>query len=173
MTALAEILQALGIKGNEILVQVIGFVILFIALRKFLWKPILDITKSREDEVRSIYDAAEKAKKEMEDLKADFQSRITNIDEEAQKRLADAVKKGQEMGEEIVQSARKQASLEQEKAMNAIREETIKARVELRDFAVGLAFDISSRLLKTQIDKKANEALVQQFLADIDAMEKN
>ncbi|MEW6200520.1 MAG: F0F1 ATP synthase subunit B [bacterium] len=161
----------LEIHDKQIIIQIIGFIILFVVLRKFLWKPILSLMEQREKEVKGIYDTAEEIRKKQEDLKADYESRIARIDEEGQKRLAAAMKKGQEMGAEIIEESRKEAAKEREKAMNTIREEVKKARVELRDFTVRMAYEMAEKVLHREVTRSAHDDLVNKFVDEIGQME--
>lgn len=165
-----EILQSLGIKPVQVLIQIVGFLILFFALKKFLWKPILDLMASREKEVSDMLARGEEARRKSERLEAEYKTRLAQIDEEAQKHRNEELRKGHEMAEEIVKEARHQAELEKQKALNAIREETAKARMELRDFAVGLSVDIAQKVLQAKIDRAEHEKLAKKFLSEMDSM---
>lgn len=165
-----EVFVALGIRPMQILIQIAGFLLVFGLLSKLLWKPVLDIMDAREKEVKDTYAEADKAKAESEKLAADYKSHLSKIEEEAQQKLAEAVKKGTEMGEEIVADARKEAEQEKEKALNAIKDEARKARIELRDFSVGLSMDIAEKVLEEQVDKEKHEALVKKFLSEMESM---
>jgi F-type H+-transporting ATPase subunit b len=166
-----EILEALGIRPTQLAVQIVGFLILFLGLAKFLWKPILGMMEQREQEVRDIYGNAEKAESEAEELKAKYETKVVNIEEEAQAKIADAVHRGNTMAEEIVSGARKEAEMEKQKAMNAIREEASQARRSLRDYVVGLSFDLAGKVLESEVSKDSHENLVKTFLNDLENME--
>ena len=47
------------------------FVVFFLLMRKFAWKPILGAVKGREDSINNALLAAENAKKDMLNLKSD------------------------------------------------------------------------------------------------------
>ena len=51
--------------------QVLIFVGLLLLLKKFAWKPILDAVNEREEGIKNALESAEKAKKEMQNLKSD------------------------------------------------------------------------------------------------------
>ena len=51
--------------------QVLIFVGLILLLKKFAWKPILDAVNDREEGIKDALLAAENAKKDMQNLKAD------------------------------------------------------------------------------------------------------
>jgi F-type H+-transporting ATPase subunit b len=165
-----QVLELLGVKPMQLVVQIIGFLTLFLCLAKFLWKPILGLIQAREKEVADMLGRADEARLKSEELEAEYKTRMSKIDEEAQKHMAEELKKGHEMAEQIVMDARKQADFEKQKALNAIQEEARKARMELRDYAVGLSMDIADKVLHEKIDRKAHESLVKRFLSDLDPL---
>ena len=57
----------------------ITFLILLLILRKFAWKPILDSVSQREEGIKNALDAAEEAKKEMQNLQANNEQLLKNI----------------------------------------------------------------------------------------------
>lgn len=165
-----EILNSLGVRPTQLAIQMVGFIILFLGLRKFLWAPLLALFAQREKEIGDTYAAAEKAKQDAEDMKAEYKAHISKIEEEAAASLAEAVKKGNKLAEEIIAHARKEAEREKEKAANEIAEEAARARATLRDYTVGLSFDIAQRILEKEISKLSHEDLVKNFIKELDAL---
>lgn len=165
-----EVLELLGVKPVQLIVQILGFLVLFVCLAKFLWKPILALIEAREKEVSDTLAKADEVRRKNEELEAEYKTRMAKIDEEAHLHMAEELKKGHEMAEQIVKDARKQAEFEKQKALNAIQEEARKARIELRDYAVGLSMDIADKVLHEKIDRKAHEGLVKRFLSELDPL---
>jgi len=165
-----EIFEALGVKPTQIAIQIVGFLLLFFVLRKFLWNPILNLMESREKEVEDMLGKAEEAKKMGERLEADYKDRISQIDDEARKYRDEELKRGREMAEQIIKEARDEAEVEKQKALNAIREESRRARMELRDYSVGLSIDIASKVLEEKIDRASHEQLARKFLDKLDSL---
>jgi len=165
-----EIFEALGVKPTQIAIQLVGFLLLFFVLRKFLWNPILNLMESREKEVEDMLGKAEEAKKTGERLEADYKDRISQIDDEARKYRDEELKRGREMAEQIIKEARDEAEVEKQKALNAIREESRRARMELRDYSVGLSIDIATKVLEEKIDRASHEQLARKFLDKLDSL---
>jgi F-type H+-transporting ATPase subunit b len=165
-----QVLETLGIRPAQIIVQILGFLILFLALAKFMWKPLLGLMAAREKEVADALGQADDLKRKNEELDAEYRARMSKIDEEAQKRLAEELHRAHEMGNRLVQDYRKQAEFEKEKAMNAIKEESRKARIDLRDYAVNLSMDIADKVLREKIDRASHENLVRKFLSELDPL---
>jgi F-type H+-transporting ATPase subunit b len=163
-----EVLTQLGIKPTVLMIQLVGFLLLFFVLAKFLWKPVLGLIEAREKEVEDMMSKADEARRKVELLEAEYKTRLAQIDEEAQRYRAEEIHKGHELAESIVREAREGADLEKQKALNAITEEARRARKELRDLSVSLSMEIATKVLMRNIDQKSNEDLAKTFLDELD-----
>ena len=144
------------------------FVVFFMLLRKFAWKPILTAVKGREDSINKALLAAENAKKEMMALKADNQKlldearaeRDTMIKEATaikDKMIADAKEEAQVQGAKMIEQAK--ATIESEK--NA-------AMAEIKTQVSSLSLEIAEKLLKEELtNKEAQTKLVEKLLGDV------
>ena len=143
------------------------FVVFFLLMRKFAWKPILGAVKGREDSINNALLAAENAKKDMQNLKADNEKLLAEARAERdlmmkeareikEKMIADAKSEAQAQGEKMIESAK--ASIENEK--NA-------AMAELKNQVSSLSLEIAETLLKGELsNKEAQTKLVEKMLGD-------
>ncbi len=165
-----EILQTLGVKPLQIVIQMLGFVIFVWLLKKYLWQPIIGLLEQRQKDVGEMFQSAEAAKRKSETVEAELKERIAKIDEEAQARIAESVKKANEMAERIVTEARKEAEYEKVKALNAINEEARKVKSDLRDFTVSLSMQIAEKVIGESVDAKKHEDLARNFLVEFETL---
>ena len=147
--------------------QAIILVILIVLLDKFAWKPILAALAAREEGISNALLAAENAKKDMQNLKADNEkllaearaerdAMIKEAREIKEKMIADAKSEAQAQGEKMIESAK--ASIESEK--NA-------AMAELKNQVSSLSLEIAETLLKGELsNKEAQTKLVEKMLGD-------
>ena len=147
--------------------QAIILVILIVLLAKFAWKPILAALAAREEGISNALLAAENAKKEMQNLKADNEKLLADARAERdamikeareikEKMIADAKSEAQAQGEKMIESAK--ASIESEK--NA-------AMAELKNQVSTLSLEIAETLLKEELsNKEAQTKLVEKMLGD-------
>lgn len=143
------------------------FVVFFLLMRKFAWKPILGAVKGREDSINNALLAAENAKKDMQNLKADNEKLLAEARAERdlmmkeareikEKMIADAKSEAQVQGAAMIESAK--ASIESEK--NA-------AMAELKNQVSSLSLEIAETLLKEELsNKEAQTKLVEKMLGD-------
>jgi len=147
--------------------QVLIFVGLILLLKKFAWKPILDAVNDREEGIKNALLAAENAKKDMQNLKADNEKLLAEARAERdlmlkeareikEKMIADAKSEAQTQGEKMIDQAK--ASIESEK--NA-------AMAELKNQVSSLSLEIAEKLLKDELsNKEAQTKLVEKMLGD-------
>ena len=147
--------------------QAIILVILIVLLAKFAWKPILTALAAREEGISNALLAAENAKKDMQNLKADNEKLLAEARAERdvmikeareikEKMIADAKSEAQAQGEKMIESAK--ASIESEK--NA-------AMAELKNQVSSLSLEIAETLLKGELsNKEAQTKLVEKMLGD-------
>lgn len=147
--------------------QAIILVILIVLLAKFAWKPILAALAAREEGISNALLAAENAKKDMQNLKADNEkllaearaerdAMIKEAREIKEKMIADAKSEAQAQGEKMIEAAK--ASIESEK--NA-------AMAELKNQVSSLSLEIAETLLKGELsNKEAQTKLVEKMLGD-------
>ena len=147
--------------------QAIILVILIVLLAKFAWKPILAALAAREEGISNALLAAENAKKDMQNLKADNEKLLAEARAERdlmikeareikEKMIADAKSEAQAQGEKMIEAAK--ASIESEK--NA-------AMAELKNQVSSLSLEIAETLLKEELsNKEAQTKLVEKMLGD-------
>ncbi len=143
------------------------FVGLVFLLKKFAWKPILDAVNEREEGIKNALLAAENAKKDMQNLKADNEKLLAEARAERdlmikeareikEKMIADAKSEAQAQGEKMIDQAK--ASIESEK--NA-------AMAELKNQVSSLSLEIAEKLLQDELsNKEAQTKLVEKMLGD-------
>ena len=103
-----SILSQLGIQFPLIIAQAVGFVLLIIVLKAFLYRPVLTVLSQREEEIRTRYSDADKARGTAEDLRREYENRLSQIEAEARDRIHDGIREGQAMRAELVAQAQQE-----------------------------------------------------------------
>ena len=148
--------------------QVLIFVLLIFVLKKFAWKPILTAVNEREEGIKNALAAAEKARKEMQNLTADNE----RILKEARQEREELLKEGRQMRDEIINHAKNEAQSEAEKLMakakEAIENEKQSAVADLKKQVAELSVHIAEKLMKDQLAaKEAQVKLIDNMLNDV------
>jgi F-type H+-transporting ATPase subunit b len=151
----------------QLLTQGVGFLILVWILKKFAWGPILDLLDQRRDKIDGDYAAAEKNLAEAEELKGDFESKLTDIKVIEREKVQEAVKRGEELADGIVGKARNQADDIKTKADQDIELESHKAQLQLRDSVVSMAIGAAEKVIGERLDDQLHKKLIEDYINDI------
>ena len=143
------------------------FVGLVFLLKKFAWKPILDAVNEREEGIKNALLAAENAKKDMQNLKADNEKLLA--DARAERDLM--IKEAREIKEKMIADAKSEAQAQGEKMIDqakaSIESEKNAAMAELKNQVSSLSLEIAETLLKGELsNKEAQTKLVEKMLGD-------
>lgn len=144
------------------------FIVFFILLAKFAWKPILGAVKSREESINNALASAEAARREMENLTADNE----RILKEARAERDAVLKEAREMKEQIIADSKNEAQEQSQKliaqAKAAIESEKNAAMAELKAQVSTLSLSIAEKLLKEELSNKESQTkLVEKMLGDV------
>lgn len=144
------------------------FIILIFLMRKFAWKPILDALNTREEGISSALEAAENAKKELEQLNADNE----RIIKEARAERDTMLKEAREIKDKILADAKEEANGQADiiisNAKSAIEVEKQAALAELKSQIAGISIDMAKKVVKNQLSSEASQLeLVEKSLKEV------
>lgn len=145
------------------------FLVLLFVLGKFAWPAILVAVRTRNESIRKALNAAEKAKEEMAQLKADNEKII----EEARKERDAIVREAKDVREKLIAEAKERAEAEAKKlvknAREAIRSEKAAAINEMKSQIATLSVEIAEKLLRKRLgESKAQKDLVTKLIKEAD-----
>ncbi len=147
----------------------ITFLVLLVVLAKFAWGPIVSMLNERERTIRDAIDQAKKERAEAERLLSEQKASLAK----AQREAAELARKNQAevevLRQELTAKARKEADDLVAGARQQIVEELKKAKVELKAQVADLAIEAAGRLVKANLDDKAQRALVEEYIAQLPA----
>lgn len=148
--------------------MLVSFTIVFLILRKFAWKPILNILKQREESIEKALKAAEEARLEMQKLQANNEQIVA----EARKQADNIIKEAREIKEKIIAEAKQQASVEAEKVFAAtklsIENQKIQAMNEIRNQIAEFSVLIAEKIIRKELQSNdQHKAYIQTLLDEL------
>ncbi len=144
------------------------FGIVMFVLKKFAWKPILNILKERDDSIEAAIKSADIARQEMAQLKADNEK----IMAEAKVERDNLLKEAKDLKDKIIGEARDKAAEEAAKMMETAREnlkaEKDAALNEIKGQIATLSVQVAEKILKQKLgDQKEQKELMNDYLKDL------
>lgn len=146
---------------------VFNFAVLFFAMYKFLYKPLLGAISKREDEINGMIATAKADQAEADRLRKDFESKIGEAQREAQSILNQATKAATNAKEQIEGEARTKAAELIESASKTIEREKAKAIAELRGEVANLAVEIAGKVIDKNLNNEEQKRLANDFVAKV------
>ena len=160
-------MDILNIDPRVLLLQIGGFVALLIVFKLFLFKPVLEILDARRREIEDRYSDAEAHTKAAEELRSQYEQHLASIEDELRHKIADAVKEGQAMREEIISDSRARADTMIAKAQEEIRRETEIALAELKTTTADLAIRAAQKLIEENLSDQKHRSLVSRVIDEL------
>ena len=160
-------MEALGINLGLLIVQIIAFIIVFLTLNAWVYKPMLDMMESRKQKIsqgledaRVAADARANAEKEAAKVLAEAQAEAGKIVREATERAGSA-------GKEVKAAAEAEAAKAREAAMAEAELERGRILGDLRGQVAALAIAAANKLVGETLDEKKQHALIDEFFSGV------
>jgi F-type H+-transporting ATPase subunit b len=157
---------SLGINLPLLVVFIINFIVLFVLLRIFLYKPVLKMLDERAKRTKEAMELAEVTKKEFEQAKVEVQKQIEKGRQEAQAVIAQAMQVGERLKEESRQEATKQAQVIVDRTRAELETERDKIVGDLRREFVDIAISAAGKVIKETLDKEKHRKLIDETLQE-------
>jgi F-type H+-transporting ATPase subunit b len=157
---------SLGINLPLLVVFIVNFIILFVLLRLFLFKPVLKMLDERTKRTKDAMELAEVTKKEFEQAKVEVQKQIEKGRQEAQAIIAQAMQVGERLKEESRQEAIKQAQVIVDRTRAELEAERDKIVGDLRREFVDIAIAAAEKVIKETLDKEKHRKLIEETLRE-------
>ncbi|MEJ2142427.1 MAG: F0F1 ATP synthase subunit B [Gammaproteobacteria bacterium] len=147
--------------------QSITFIVFVWFCMKFVWPPVMAALNERKQKIADGLASAEKGKHDEELAK----ERAAEVLKEAKAKAQEIINGAEKRANQIVEEAKDAARTEGERLLTAanaeIEQEVNRARENLRGEVVSLAVAGAGRVLKREIDEKANEDLLKDLVAQL------
>lgn len=146
--------------------MVIIFGVVAFVLGKFAWKPILNALNEREGNINNALKAAETARKEVQNLKADNEKIMAEAKKEKEKLLHEALELKDKIIAEAKQKAEANAESSIEHAKNQIQNEKARAINEMKQQVTELSLMIAEKVIRKELDDEGKQQEMIKKLVD-------
>jgi len=144
------------------------FLLLFILLRKFAWKPIMQSIKDRETTIQNSLDEAKNAREEMANLQADNERLLAEARAERDALLNEARTMKDKIISEAKTTAESEATRIVEQAREQINSEKMAAMTEIKNQVGALSLEVAEKVLRKELsDSGAQQQLVEKLVSEL------
>ncbi len=144
--------------------QILNTIILFGFLSWKLFKPVSASLEKRSNDIAKSYEDAEKALKEADDLKKNYEQKLAEAREERNEIIAKAKDIANKQAKDIVVQAEEEARIIKENAFKQTEAYKQKAMTDVKDDIAAMAVLAAANILKKEIDTKTNRDMILEFI---------
>lgn len=150
---------------------ILTFLVLLGLLTKFAWRPLLAALESRQAMIRQSLDDAEQARKDLEQVQHESAAIVDKARVQADAIISDTRSDAAKLREELRQKAQTEAQSIVANAERQIQLERDRALAQIRQEAVDLSVMIASKLIRRNLTRADNEALIDEALKQVESQQ--
>ncbi len=160
-------LTKLGIDWRLFIAQLVNFLILFIVLRIFAWKPLLLALEERRAKIKKGITDADKAAKKLLETEKEKEEVLAKARNEAMKIVETAEQKASGLKDEKLRMAREEIDTQLKEAKDIIKNEKAATYDALKADIAMLVAKASGKIVEG-LDEKAHQKLIQESIRDLE-----
>ena len=160
-------LDIISVNIWHIVISLANLVILFLILKKLLFKPVKKIVDKRQKEIESEYKKAEKTQAEADAIKAEWEGKMETAEAEADKIISDAVERAVSRNELMLYESREKADQIIRKAKADIERERKDARETIKKEIVDVSQTLSEQIIGREINMDDHRDLIDKAIDKI------
>jgi len=155
------------INKSTFVIQLVNILVLYFIMRRYFFEPVRSFMEQRKEKIHRDLREAELKKHEAEEFKNKYKKQLASAREEAEDILVRAKRQGDKEKSEIINEAKREATLIIKRARAEIRREKAKAQKEITKKAVELSLDAAAKLIEKDLDREDHKKFIQQYLKRI------
>ena len=160
-------MQALGINFGLLIVQIIAFIIVFLTLNAWVYKPMLDMMETRKNKIAQGLEDARVAAEARKDAEKEAAKILATAQAEAGKVVREATERALSAGKDVKAAAEAEAFKAREAAMAEAEIERNRILGDLRGQVAALALAAANKLIGEALDEKKQHVLIDEFFSGV------
>ncbi len=160
-------LDVISINLWQILISLCNLVLLFLILKKFLYRPVVRVMQERAAELEQQYAGAEEMRRQAADDRAAWEEKLQNAEVSAQHIRKQAETQAEHRGEQIVADAKERADFIVREAQTQAELTHRKAQSEIKQEIAEVSAEIAAKLIQREMREEDHRNFIHAALAEI------
>ena len=160
-------MEGLGINLGYLLVQVFNFLIVFVILAAWVYKPLLNMMQKRRETIARGLEDARIASEARENAEKEAEEILAKAQQEAGKIVREATERGEQVRVEIKEAAETEIVQLREDAAVDAQQEKEKILGDLRGQVAALSIAAAQKVIGESLDEKRQRALIDDFFSGV------
>ena len=159
--------EIISVNIWQIVVSLCNLVILFLIVKKFLYKPVCNMLKSREELLATQKEEALKNLEDAQRTKQELENQLKGANDRANEILAEATEQAQRRRDKIAADAQEEAEAIVRQAKTEAELEKKRAEEEIKTQIVEVSFALGEKLVEREIKEEDHHQLIDSFISQI------
>lgn len=153
--------------GWPMLFQLANTFILYMFLRRFLFKPVTEFMAKREAEIKGNIDSAERKNQEAEQLMSDYKEKIKHADTEGREIIRHATAKAEGKSSDIIRATEEHVDELKRNAQKDIEREKARAMHHIKDEISSLAILAATKIIEEDLTDEKHRLVAEKFIDEV------
>ncbi len=157
-------LEVISVNLWQILVSLANLLILFLLMKKFLYKPVTAVLEKRRADIEGDYAAADEAKRAALESKTEYDEKLSGAEAEADSIRRSAADEAKRHGERIVADAKEKADGIMRAAEAQIELDRKKAEADMKREIADVSVKLAEKLIEREINADTHRSLIDSVI---------
>ena len=144
----------------------INLLILYVLIRKFLFKPVHNILAKRDEEIKAKYADAERTRQDAQALKDQYENSVKELEASREEKIAAARKDADAEYDRIVADANGKSDAIVDEARKMAQAAADQEKHKAEEEISGMVKDAAAKIAEAQSDEKLYDDFLKQVSAD-------
>ncbi len=163
----ADNLAIISVNLWQILISLCNLLIIFLILKKFLFKPVRNIIATRKAQIDADYAKADEAAKKAQASQEQWEATLATANDKADEILATARTNAQRRGDAVMGLAKEKADLIVRRAQEDAELEQRKAKEQIKRDLADVSVLLTEKMLDREINADDHRELIDSFIETI------
>ncbi len=159
--------EVISVNIWQIIISILNLLILFLILKKFLYKPVEAMLQKRQSLIDKDLESAKEANAEAQSKKKIYEDKLSAADSEAEDILNEARRRAERKSDKIVASAKERADDIVSQAKSDAELEKKRAQSEIKHEITEVSTLLSEKILEREINKEDHRKLIDSFIENL------
>lgn len=160
-------LDVISINLWQILISLCNLLLLFLIIKKFLYKPVKRVLQERQSALEEQYASAEEAKKQAEESRVSWEEKLQGAQAEADTLLQKETERARRRSSQIVSEAREKADTIVREAETQAALEHKKVQADIKKEIVDVSALLAEKMLRREIQQEDHRDIIDSVISEI------
>ena len=162
-----QTLDIISVNVWQILISLVNLLLLFLIIKKFLFKPVMSVLEKRRQEIDGQYAEADAAIEEANLSKKQWEEKLAGAEGEAEAIIQTAAENAKYRGDKLIEEAQKRAESIIRVAESEAELERKKATDSIKQEIVEVSGALAEKLLERELNREDHKAIIESFIEEI------